>query len=65
VRAVVFILFILFVVVVAWFAMANSAPARGRRRVVRRPAPRRVVTRQRTIVEEAPEVVEERPPIAD
>ena len=57
-RAVVFILFVLLVVVVAWFAMANSAPVRGRRRVVRRRAPRQVVTR-RTVAEEVPEAVEE------
>jgi hypothetical protein len=59
VRAVVFILFIVLVVVVARLALANTASFRARRRVIRRPAPRRMVSRRRTIVEEIPEVARE------
>jgi len=59
-RTLVVMLFVVLILVLAWFAFGNTGPARPRRRVVQRPAARRVVRRRTTVVDESPDVVEER-----
>ncbi len=56
----VLLLVIVLILVIGWFAFGNSAPMRPTRRIVRRPPARRVVRRRSTVVEDAPDVIEER-----
>lgn len=59
-KTLVVIMFVVLILVIAWFAFGNIGPTRSRRRVIERPAARRVVRRRTTIVDESPDVVEER-----
>jgi hypothetical protein len=59
-RTLVVILVVVFILVLAWYAFGNTGRTPTRRRVIERPAARRVVRRRRTIVEHDPDVVEER-----
>jgi len=59
-RTLVVILFVVLILVIAWYAFGNTGPTRTRRRVIERPTARRVVRRRTTIVDHDPDVVEER-----
>ncbi len=59
-RTLALILFVVLILVIAWFAFGNIGPTRSRRWVVERPAARRVMRRRTTVVEHEPDVVEER-----
>ena len=59
-KALVLILFIVLILALAWYAFGNTGPTMSRRRYVDRPATRRAVRRRTTVVDEAPDTIEER-----